>query len=139
MSKPWYYFPLILWFDGWAASVNPFNSILKTLERPGGGGEFGKYYSLTSLNDPRIGWSKPVFFLYLKMKIRWFFGAWSWNGEERIDFFFWCLIRFWVFEDRAFLNISSCPFLLFALSCASLLGNVSFQVIVCFMIHLRRV
>ncbi|KAK4780931.1 hypothetical protein SAY87_017037 [Trapa incisa] len=36
------------------ASENPFNTILKTLEKPGGGGEFGKYYSLPSLNDPRI-------------------------------------------------------------------------------------
>lgn len=35
------------------ASENPFKSILKTLEKPGGG-EFGKYYSLTALNDPRI-------------------------------------------------------------------------------------
>ncbi|PKI74422.1 hypothetical protein CRG98_005186, partial [Punica granatum] len=33
---------------------NPFKSILKTLEKPGGAGEFGKYYSLPSLNDPRI-------------------------------------------------------------------------------------
>jgi aconitate hydratase len=32
---------------------NPFKSILKTLEKPGG--EFGKYYSLPALNDPRIG------------------------------------------------------------------------------------
>lgn len=71
--------------------------------------------------DPLIFWS---------VKLEWRRKDW---------FFFWCLIRFWVFEDRAFLNISSCPFLLFALSCASLLGNVSFQVIVCFMIHLRRV
>ncbi|KAH8508174.1 hypothetical protein H0E87_010341 [Populus deltoides] len=31
---------------------NPFKSILKTLEKPGG--EFGKYYSLPALNDPRI-------------------------------------------------------------------------------------
>ncbi|KAK4791769.1 hypothetical protein SAY86_032182 [Trapa natans] len=36
------------------ASENPFNTILKTLEKPGRGGEFGKYYSLPSLNDPRI-------------------------------------------------------------------------------------
>ncbi|KAB2051529.1 hypothetical protein ES319_A12G060600v1 [Gossypium barbadense] len=35
------------------ASANPFNSILKTLEKPQGG-EFGKYYSLPALNDPRI-------------------------------------------------------------------------------------
>ncbi|XP_057953359.1 aconitate hydratase 1 [Malania oleifera] len=32
---------------------NPFESILKTLEKPGGG-EFGKYYSLPALDDPRI-------------------------------------------------------------------------------------
>ncbi|KAJ4714123.1 Aconitate hydratase [Melia azedarach] len=35
------------------ATENPFKSILKTLERPDGG-EFGKYYSLPALNDPRI-------------------------------------------------------------------------------------
>ncbi|CAI0461988.1 unnamed protein product [Linum tenue] len=34
-------------------SENPFNRILKALEKPGGG-EFGKYYSLPALNDPRI-------------------------------------------------------------------------------------
>ncbi|RDX67896.1 Aconitate hydratase 1, partial [Mucuna pruriens] len=36
------------------ATANPFTSILRTLEKPGGGGEFGKYYSLPALNDPRI-------------------------------------------------------------------------------------
>ncbi|OIV92670.1 hypothetical protein TanjilG_18021 [Lupinus angustifolius] len=36
------------------ATENPFNSILKTLEKPSGDGEFGKYYSLPALNDPRI-------------------------------------------------------------------------------------
>lgn len=44
-------------FDGFcltAASENPFKSILKTLEKADGG-EFGKYYSLPALNDPRIG------------------------------------------------------------------------------------
>lgn len=35
------------------ALSNPFASILKTLEKPGGG-EFGKYYSLPALGDPRI-------------------------------------------------------------------------------------
>ncbi|KAG2696538.1 hypothetical protein I3760_07G063100 [Carya illinoinensis] len=35
------------------ASENPFKSILKTLEKPGGG-QFGKYYSLPALDDPRI-------------------------------------------------------------------------------------
>ncbi|KAH9710780.1 Aconitate hydratase 1 [Citrus sinensis] len=35
------------------ATENPFKSILKTLQRPDGG-EFGKYYSLPALNDPRI-------------------------------------------------------------------------------------
>ena len=38
-----------------AATENPFKSILKTLQKPGGGGEFGQYYSLPALNDPRIG------------------------------------------------------------------------------------
>ncbi|KAF5454616.1 hypothetical protein F2P56_024267 [Juglans regia] len=35
------------------AGENPFKSILKTLEKPGGG-QFGKYYSLPALDDPRI-------------------------------------------------------------------------------------
>ncbi|KAF6135692.1 hypothetical protein GIB67_028263 [Kingdonia uniflora] len=35
------------------ANGNAFESILKTLEKPGGG-EFGKYYSLPTLDDPRI-------------------------------------------------------------------------------------
>ncbi|OVA15961.1 Aconitase A/isopropylmalate dehydratase small subunit [Macleaya cordata] len=35
------------------ATRNAYESILKTLEKPGGG-EFGKYYSLPALNDPRI-------------------------------------------------------------------------------------
>ncbi|KAH6795775.1 hypothetical protein C2S51_036761 [Perilla frutescens var. frutescens] len=35
------------------ASENPFNGILSCLPKPGGG-EFGKFYSLPALNDPRI-------------------------------------------------------------------------------------
>ncbi|XP_043691053.1 aconitate hydratase, cytoplasmic [Telopea speciosissima] len=35
------------------ASENTFKGILTSLPKPGGG-EFGKYYSLTALNDPRI-------------------------------------------------------------------------------------
>ncbi|KAI7736193.1 hypothetical protein M8C21_007974 [Ambrosia artemisiifolia] len=35
------------------ASENPLKGILTTLPRPGGG-EFGKFYSLPALNDPRI-------------------------------------------------------------------------------------
>ncbi|KAF8405461.1 hypothetical protein HHK36_010367 [Tetracentron sinense] len=35
------------------ATRNVYDKILKTLEKPGGG-EFGKYYSLPDLNDPRI-------------------------------------------------------------------------------------
>jgi len=41
---------------------NPFSSILRTLEKPAGGGEFGKYYSLPALNDPRIGESVTDFY-----------------------------------------------------------------------------
>jgi aconitate hydratase len=37
-----------------AASENPFKGNLTSLPKPGGG-EFGKFYSLPSLNDPRIG------------------------------------------------------------------------------------
>ncbi|KAF3663954.1 putative beta-1,3-galactosyltransferase 2-like [Capsicum annuum] len=36
-----------------SASENPFNGILTSLPKPEGG-EFGKYYSLPALNDPRI-------------------------------------------------------------------------------------
>ncbi|KAH0969201.1 hypothetical protein GBA52_028926 [Prunus armeniaca] len=35
------------------ATTNPFQKILTALEKPDGG-EFGKYYSLPALNDPRI-------------------------------------------------------------------------------------
>ncbi|KAM0949810.1 putative aconitate hydratase [Dioscorea sansibarensis] len=35
------------------ATKNSFEGVLKTLEKPGGG-EFGSYYSLPALNDPRI-------------------------------------------------------------------------------------
>ncbi|XP_042514227.1 aconitate hydratase, cytoplasmic [Macadamia integrifolia] len=35
------------------ASENAFKGILTSLPKPGGG-EFGKYYSLTALNDPRV-------------------------------------------------------------------------------------
>ncbi|XP_050387936.1 aconitate hydratase 1 [Argentina anserina] len=35
------------------AAENPFKSLLKSLEKPDGG-EFGKYYSLPALNDPRV-------------------------------------------------------------------------------------
>ena len=37
-----------------SAAQNPFKQNLTSLPKPGGG-EFGKYYSLPSLNDPRIG------------------------------------------------------------------------------------
>ena len=37
-----------------AATGNPFKEILTSLPKPGGG-EFGKFYSLPALNDPRIG------------------------------------------------------------------------------------
>ncbi|KAG4988042.1 hypothetical protein JHK85_031025 [Glycine max] len=42
------------------ATENPFNSILTTLEKPGGAGEFGKYFSLPALNDPRIAISVMI-------------------------------------------------------------------------------
>lgn len=37
-----------------SASEHPFKGIFTTLPKPGGG-EFGKFYSLPALNDPRIG------------------------------------------------------------------------------------
>ena len=43
-----------------SASENPFKGNLTSLPKPGGG-EFGKFYSLPSLNDPRIGNLLPWF------------------------------------------------------------------------------
>lgn len=37
-----------------SASESPYKKIFRSLPKPGGG-EFGKYYSLPALNDPRIG------------------------------------------------------------------------------------
>ena len=37
-----------------SAAEHPFKEILTALPKPGGG-EFGKFYSLPALNDPRIG------------------------------------------------------------------------------------
>ena len=66
-------FFLVFGFGFWnvcfvaAATENPFNSILRTLEKPGGAGEFGKYFSLPALNDPRIGESLVFIFWLEKM------------------------------------------------------------------------
>lgn len=37
-----------------SASENAFKGIFTSLPKPGGG-EFGKFYSLPALNDPRVG------------------------------------------------------------------------------------
>lgn len=37
-----------------SAADHPFNGIVTSLPKPGGG-EFGKFYSLPAMNDPRIG------------------------------------------------------------------------------------
>lgn len=37
-----------------AASEHAYKDILTSLPKPGGG-DYGKYYSLPALNDPRIG------------------------------------------------------------------------------------
>ena len=34
---------------------NSYDEILTSLAKPGGGADFGKYYSLPALADPRIG------------------------------------------------------------------------------------
>lgn len=39
----------------WAAAKNSYDEILTGLAKPVGGAEFGKYYSLPALSDPRIG------------------------------------------------------------------------------------
>lgn len=44
----------------YTAAEHPFEAILTSLPKPGGG-EFGKFYSLPALNDPRIG---NVFYLW---------------------------------------------------------------------------
>lgn len=46
------------------AAKNAYNNILTTLSKPGGG-EFGKYYSLAALNDPRIGEFGDPFILFV--------------------------------------------------------------------------
>lgn len=46
-----YWFLIVCWIS---AARNSFESILTPLAKPDGG-EFGKYYSLPALNDPRIG------------------------------------------------------------------------------------
>ncbi|KAF2584513.1 hypothetical protein F2Q70_00033885 [Brassica cretica] len=51
-----------------SASENPFRSILKALEKPGGG-EFGSYYSLPALNDPRIGESASILIFATNKKL----------------------------------------------------------------------
>lgn len=57
---------IFMFFRSIAATENPFKSILKTLEKPDGG-EFGKYYSLPALNDPRIGQSLALFFFLITL------------------------------------------------------------------------
>ncbi|XP_019183254.1 PREDICTED: aconitate hydratase, cytoplasmic-like isoform X1 [Ipomoea nil] len=37
-----------------ASEHHPFRGIFTSLSKPGGGGEYGKFYSLPALNDPRI-------------------------------------------------------------------------------------
>ena len=51
-----------------SASENPFRSILKALDKPGGG-EFGNYYSLPALNDPRIGESDSILIFATNKKL----------------------------------------------------------------------
>lgn len=43
-----------MYLNAFTASENAFSGILTGLPKPGGG-EFGKFYSLPALNDPRIG------------------------------------------------------------------------------------
>lgn len=45
------------------AADHPYKDILTSLPKPGGG-EFGKYYNLPALNDPRIG-NISILFHYL--------------------------------------------------------------------------
>jgi hypothetical protein len=47
-----------------AATEHAFKSILTSLPKPGGG-EYGKFYSLPALNDPRIGNCSACFLNYL--------------------------------------------------------------------------
>lgn len=50
----------------YAASEHPFKGVMTSLPKPGGG-EFGKFYSLPALNDPRIGMLPqlvlPIYFI----------------------------------------------------------------------------
>lgn len=47
-------FHLFYYIYIFSAAEHPFKGIFTTLPKPGGG-EFGKFYSLPALNDPRIG------------------------------------------------------------------------------------
>lgn len=49
-----------------AAPENPFKGNLTGLPKLGGG-EFGKFYSLPSLNDPRIGNSLEPFYYVIEV------------------------------------------------------------------------
>jgi hypothetical protein len=54
------FFPLPIY----SASDHAFKGILTCLPKPGGG-EFGKFYSLPALNDPRIGMYVKFYFILL--------------------------------------------------------------------------
>jgi hypothetical protein len=63
-----------------AASENPFSSLVTELPKPEGG-SYGKYYSLTKLNDPRLGKCEK---LYVILK-----EYWNWkNCAFRMEVFF---------------------------------------------------
>lgn len=46
----------------WVGTESAFKNILTSLRKPGGG-EYGKYYSLSALNDLRMGNASDVLLL----------------------------------------------------------------------------
>ena len=64
-----------------SAAENAFKGILTSLPKPGGG-EFGKFFSLPALNDPRIG---TTFRYYISISAA-------------------CLMIFIILSDKAFVN-----------------------------------
>ena len=60
----------------YSASEHAFKAILTSLPKPGGG-EFGKFYSLPALNDPRLGMLPRFSILYV----------WTYISEKREEYF----------------------------------------------------
>lgn len=68
-----------------SASEHPYKGIFTALPKPGGG-EFGKFYSLPALNDPRIG-------MILYISIEQFDGAYKGLKSKRSAIFHFVMLQ----------------------------------------------